>query len=61
MEELEGALLGLVAGRKQVLDRLLAEHHLAATYDASMLVEYEVLLCESTARVGSRSVVNLSL
>jgi len=61
VEELERALLRLVAGRKQVLDRLLSEHHLAAAYNASVLVEYEVLLCESTARVGSRSVVNLSL
>ena len=61
MEELERALLRLVARRKQVLDRLLAEHHLAAAYDASVLVEYEVLLGEATARVCSRSVVNLSL
>ena len=61
MEELERALLRLVARREQVLDRLLAEHHLAAAYNASMLVEYEVLLREATARVRSRSVVNLSL
>lgn len=45
MEELECALLGLVARREEVLDRLLAEHHLAAAYNTSMLVEDEVLLC----------------
>ena len=61
MEELERALLRLVARREQVLDRLLAEHHLATAYNASMLVEYEVFLREATARVGRRSVVNLSL
>ena len=31
-------LLGLVARREQVLDRLLAEHHLATAYNASVLV-----------------------
>jgi len=61
VEELERALLRLVARRKEVLDSLLAEHHLAAAYDASVLVEYKVLLCETAARVGRRSVVNLSL
>lgn len=45
MEELERALLRLVARREEVLDRLLAEHHLAAAYNASMLVENKVLLC----------------
>jgi hypothetical protein len=61
VEEFERALLRLVARRKEVLDRLLAEHHLAAAYNASVLVEYEVLLREAAARVGRRSVVNLSL
>jgi len=61
VEELERALLRLVARREEVLDGLLSEHHLAAAYNASVLVEYEVLLREATARVGRRSVVNLSL
>ena len=61
MEELESALLWLVARREEVLDRLLAEHHLAAAYNASMLVEDKVLLGEATARVDSSSVENLSL
>jgi len=61
VEELERALLRLVARREEVLDGLLAEHHLAAAYDASVLVEYKVLLGEATARVGRSSVVNLSL
>ena len=61
MEELECALLGLVAGREEVLDRLLAEHHLAAAYNASVLIEDKVLLGEATARVDSSSVENLSL
>ena len=60
-EELERALLGLVARREEVLDRLLAEHHLAAAYNASMLVEDKVLLCKTTACVDSSSVENLSL
>ena len=45
MEELESALLRLVARREEVLDRLLAEHHLAAAYDASVLIENKILLC----------------
>jgi hypothetical protein len=45
VEELERALLGLVARREEVLDRLLAKHHLAAAYNASVLVEDKVLLC----------------
>ena len=45
VEELERALLRLVARRKEVLDRLLAEHHLAAAYNASMLIEDKILLC----------------
>jgi len=61
VEELERALLRLVARREQVLDGTLTEHHLAAAYNASMLIEYEVLLREAAARVGRRSVVNLSL
>jgi len=44
VKELERALLGLVARRKEVLDRLLAEHHLAAAYNASVLIENKVLL-----------------
>ncbi len=61
MEELECALLGLVARSEEVLDRLLAEHHLAAAYNASVLIEDKVLLGEATARVDSSSVENLSL
>lgn len=61
MEELERALLGLVASSEEVLDRLLAEHHLAAAYNASVLIEDKVLLGKATARVDSSSVENLSL
>jgi len=61
VEELERALLRLVARSEKVLDGLLAEHHLAAAYDASVLVENEVLLCEAAAGVESRFVVNLCL
>ena len=61
VEELERALLGLVARREEVLDRLLAEHHLAAAYDASVLIENKILLGKATARVDSSSVKNLSL
>jgi len=61
VEELESTLLRLVARREEVLDRLLAEHHLAAAYNAAVLVEYKILLREATARVDRRSVVNLSL
>ena len=45
VEELERALLRLVARREEVLDGLLAEHHLAAAYNASVLIENKILLC----------------
>ena len=61
VKELERALLRLVARREEVLDGLLAEHHLAAAYNASVLIENKVLLCEATACVDSSSVENLSL
>ena len=61
VEELECSLLRLVSRREEVLDRLLAEHHLAAAYNASVLIEDEVLLGETTTCVDSSSVENLSL
>ena len=45
VEELERALLRLVARREEMLDGLLAEHHLAAAYNASVLIENKILLC----------------
>ena len=45
VEELERALLRLIARREEVLDGLLAEHHLAAAYNASVLIENKILLC----------------
>jgi len=61
VEELECSLLRLVSRREEVLDRLLSEHHLAAAYNASVLVEDEVLLGEAAAGVESSFVVNLCL
>ena len=38
VEEVEDTLLGLVALARQVLERLLALHHLLATHNAAVLV-----------------------
>jgi len=61
VEQAEGALLGLVALAGQVLQGLLAGHHLAAAYDAAVLVLDEILLLEATGGVLGGAVENLSL
>ena len=61
LEQLELALLRLVALARQVLQRLLAGHHLAAAYNAAVLVLDEVGLGEATGGVLRRSVKNLGL
>ena len=55
-EELELALLGLVALARQVLERLLALHHLAAAYNAAVLILNEVRLGEAAGGVLGRTV-----
>ena len=61
VEEAERALLGLVALARQILERLLALHHLLAAYNAAVLVLDKVGLREATGGVGRRSVENLRL
>ena len=60
-EQLEGSLPCLVALAGQILERLLAGHHLAATDDPTVLVLHQVALREATRRVLRRSVENLCL
>lgn len=55
----ERALLGDVAERAEVLDRLLARSVLLATNDAT-LVLHQVLLCQTARGVLGRSVKYLS-
>ncbi len=61
LEQLEGALLGLVALAGQVLQSLLASSHLLATDNAAMLVLDEILLLQTTGGVLGSSVENLGL
>jgi len=61
VEEAEDTLLGLVALARQILERLLALHHLLAAYNATVLVLDKVGLCEATGGVLCRSVENLGL
>ena len=61
VEEVEDTLLGLVAPARQVLERLLALHHLLATYNATVLVLDEVGLGEATGGVLGVAVENRSL
>ena len=61
MEELEGALLCLVARGNQTLDGLLARRHLLAADDATMLVHHQVGLGETARGVLGRAVVDLGL
>ena len=56
VEEVEGALLGLVALARQVLERLATGGLLPSADDATVLVLYEVLLLEATGGV-LRSIV----
>ena len=61
MEELESALLRLVARSDQALDGLLAGRHLLAADDATVLVHHQVGLGETTRGVLGRAVVDLGL
>jgi len=61
VEETERALLGLVALARQILERLLALHHLLAAHNAAMLVLDKVRLRKTTGGVGRRSVKDLRL
>ena len=61
VEELEGALLRLVARGNQALDGLLAGRHLLAADDATVLVHHQVGLGETARGVLGRAVVDLGL
>ena len=52
--QLEGALLGLVAHRKEVLNGLLARRMLLARDDAT-IVSHQILHLQAAGRVLSRS------
>lgn len=52
VEEAERALLGLVSLARQVLERLLALHHLLAAYNAAVLILNKVRLGEASGGVG---------
>jgi len=59
VEEVENALLGLVAPARQVLERLAARGLLLAAHNAAVLVLDKVRLLETPGRVHRRSVENL--
>ncbi len=61
VEQTEGTLLGLVALAGQVLQGLLAGHHLAAAHNATVLVLDEILLLQATGGVLGGAVEYLSL
>ena len=61
VEQAEGALLGLVALAGQVLERLLALHHLLATHNAAVLVLDQIRLGEATGGMLRGSVKDLGL
>ena len=61
VEETERTLLGLVALARQVLERLLALHHLLAAYNATVLVLDKIGLGEATGGVLRVAVENLGL
>ena len=61
VEEAERTLLGLVALARQVLERLLALHHLLAADNATVLILNKVRLGEASGGVGRRSMENLGL
>jgi hypothetical protein len=61
VEERKLALLGRVASGTEVLKRLLASQHLAAAYNATVLVLDKVSLLEATGGVLRRSMENLGL
>jgi hypothetical protein len=61
LEQLEAALLRLVALAGQVLERLLAGHHLLAADDAVVLVLDQILLGQTAGRVLRSAMVHLGL
>ena len=61
MEQLEGALLRLVALGEQLLDSLLASGVLLLRNDATLLGLHQILLGEATGSVLGSAVVNLGL
>jgi hypothetical protein len=61
LEELESALLGLVACVGEVLQGLLAQGGLAAAYDTAVLVLHQVLLGQTTGGVVRSAVEHLGL
>ena len=61
VEQPEGSLLGLVALAGQVLQSLLASHHLAPAHNTTVLVLHQVLLLQPTGGVLGSSVENLCL
>ena len=61
VEQTEGALLSLVTLASEILQRLSAREHLAAAYNATMLVLNEILLLQTTGRVLGRAMENLGL
>ena len=61
VEQAESTLLGLVALAGQVLERLLALHHLLATHNATVLVLDQVGLGEAAGGMLRASVKDLGL
>jgi len=61
VEEPEGALLGLVALARQILERLAARGLLPSAYNTTMLVLHKVGLGEATGGVLRGTVENLGL
>jgi len=62
LEELECALLGLVAGcKEELLGGLGAERMLATAYNPAVLVLHQILLCEATSRLVNSAMPYLCL
>ena len=61
VEQPERTLLSLVALARQVLECLLASHHLAAAYNSTVLVLHKISLLEATGGVLRGTVPDLSL
>ncbi len=61
IEEAERTLLGLVALARQVLERLLALHHLLAADNATVLILNKVRLGKASGGVLRVAVENLGL
>ena len=61
LEQLERALLGLVAGLDEILQRLLAQRVLLLADNAPLARLHQILLLQATGRVLGRSVIHLRL